>query len=312
MQKLSARPEETALPHRISDLTPKSWDGSHEKGQFRNSMAELHLWMQALSDQGERNLVRVESVDKVERSTLAVHCTEADFRTVETALYQVSDWTTTNEPLRMVQQVLGHRGFEASHLIVRRCDQRNTSERSSAYAALISSISERDRAKDVEHFGDMLRNFINETNKYERRFWNIRDEEKISAVKKVAAREFAELSIPSHHIAIRIIAPRAGEHNHAQAGSTKDPDVCVVTISAIVSENAKSYDLVLVSHLTRPHECVGRQPPFALLCATVLAAAAPRVADRNLADTSLLGAAYLTISLSLFARRVWFRQKEVR
>ena len=43
MQRLSAGPAETAKPHRISDLIPKSWDGSHDKGQFRNFTAELHL-----------------------------------------------------------------------------------------------------------------------------------------------------------------------------------------------------------------------------------------------------------------------------
>ena len=37
IQRLSAGPAETAKPYRISDLIPKSWDGSHEKGQFRNS-----------------------------------------------------------------------------------------------------------------------------------------------------------------------------------------------------------------------------------------------------------------------------------
>ena len=42
MQKLSAHPAETAKPHKISDLIPKSWDGSHYKGQFKNFMAELH------------------------------------------------------------------------------------------------------------------------------------------------------------------------------------------------------------------------------------------------------------------------------
>ena len=60
MQRISAGPAEAAKPYRISDLIPKSWDGSHDKGQFRNFMAELHLWMQAWSDQGERILVRVE------------------------------------------------------------------------------------------------------------------------------------------------------------------------------------------------------------------------------------------------------------
>ena len=57
--------------------------------------------MHALSDQGERILVRVEGADKVERSTLAVECTEADFRTFETAVYQILHRTITNEPLRM-------------------------------------------------------------------------------------------------------------------------------------------------------------------------------------------------------------------
>ena len=94
MQRLSAGPAETAKPYRISDLIPKSWDGSHDKGQLRHFMAELHLWMQARSDQGERILVGVEGVDKVERSTLAVDCTEADFRTFETALYQILQRTT--------------------------------------------------------------------------------------------------------------------------------------------------------------------------------------------------------------------------
>ena len=167
MQRLSAGPAEVAKPYRVSDLIPQSWDGSHDKGQFRNFMAQLHLWMQAWSDQGDRILVSVESVDKVERSTLAVDCTEPDFRTLETALHHILHRTTTNEPLRVVQQV---RGFEVWHMIVRRYDQGNTSDRSSAYAALISNISERDRAKDVEQFDDILRNFINETNKYEGRF----------------------------------------------------------------------------------------------------------------------------------------------
>ena len=57
------------------------------KAISENFMAELRLWI--WSDQGERIPVRVESVDKVVRSTLAVDCTEADFRTLETALYQV-------------------------------------------------------------------------------------------------------------------------------------------------------------------------------------------------------------------------------
>ena len=59
------------------------------------------------------------------------------------------------------------------------------SDKSSAYAALISNITERDRAKDVEHFDDILRTFKNEMTKFENRFGKIRDEEKVLAVKKL-------------------------------------------------------------------------------------------------------------------------------
>ena len=107
MQRLSAGLAEPAMPYRINDLIPKICDDSHDRGLCRNFMAELHLWMQAWSDQGERIFVRVESVDKVERSILAVDCTEAYFRTLE----------TTNEPLRVFNRCRSKRGFEAWRLI---------------------------------------------------------------------------------------------------------------------------------------------------------------------------------------------------
>ena len=128
---------------------------------------------------------RVESVDKVDRDALAVDCTQEEFRALETTLYQVLHRTTANEPLKMVQQVEGQRGFEAWHMIVRRYDKRNTSEKSSANASLVSNISEKDRARDVEKFDDILRAFKNEMTKFENRFGRIQDEEKVLAVKKL-------------------------------------------------------------------------------------------------------------------------------
>ena len=81
--------------------------------------------------------------------------------------------------MRTVQQTKGQKGFEAWRAIVRRFDQRNMSDKSSAYAALSSNISEKDRAQDVEQFDDILRTFTNEMNKFESRFRKIRDEEKM-------------------------------------------------------------------------------------------------------------------------------------
>ena len=45
-------------------------------------------------------------------------------------------------------------------------------------------IPERDRAKDVEQFDDILRTFINDTNKFENRFCTVRDDDKMLAVKE--------------------------------------------------------------------------------------------------------------------------------
>ena len=100
-------------------------------------------------------LARVESIDKFHNNVIAFDCPDEEFRS------------------------------EAWHAIVRRYDQRNMSGKKSAHAALISNISEKDRAKDVEQFDDILRTFTNEMDKFENRFGKIRDEEKMLAVKKL-------------------------------------------------------------------------------------------------------------------------------
>ena len=51
-------------------------------------------------------LARVESV-------IAFDCSDEEFRSIEASLYQVLHRTTSNEPLRIVQQTKGQKGFEA-------------------------------------------------------------------------------------------------------------------------------------------------------------------------------------------------------
>ena len=123
--------------------------------------------------------------------------------------------------------------MEARHAISRRCDQRNMSDTHSALAALISNISERDRAKDVEQFDDILRTLINEANKFENRFGTIRDEEKILAVKKLmreslmylrflgATMSYEELLIVLEKIIIDKNVPTARKRNIDTSASMK-------------------------------------------------------------------------------------------
>ena len=108
-------------------------------------------------------LVSAERTDMFDNNTSAVDCSDEEFRTFETSLYPVLHRTTANVPLRTVQQTRGQKVFEARHAAARRYDQRNMSDNKSAYPALISNISERDRSKDVDQIDDVLRTFINQT-----------------------------------------------------------------------------------------------------------------------------------------------------
>ena len=137
-----------------------------KKGEFRSFTSDLHLWTQAWSNQGEKMLAIVEGTDKLDNNAIAFDCSDDEFRSTEASLYQLLHTTKANEPLRTAQQTRGQ-----WHAIVMRYDQRMLSDKNSAYAALISNTSEKDRAKDVEQFDDILRTFINEMNKFEKQVW---------------------------------------------------------------------------------------------------------------------------------------------
>ena len=134
-QNVAAKPVDSK-PYGISDLIPRSWRGNNEKGEFRSFMSDLHLWMQAWSNQGEMILTSVEKVDKFDSSAIAVDCPEAEFRMIEASLYQVLHRTTAKEPSRIVQRRKGQKGFEAWHAIVRNYDQRTRKEQSKGRRAV--------------------------------------------------------------------------------------------------------------------------------------------------------------------------------
>ena len=57
-------------------------------------------------------LARVESVDRIDNNVIAFDCSGEEFRSIEASLYQVLHRTTSNEPLRKVQQTKGRKEFE--------------------------------------------------------------------------------------------------------------------------------------------------------------------------------------------------------
>ena len=84
-----------------------------KKESFRSFVSDLHLWMQAWSDQGVKMLAIVEGTDKLDNNAIAFDCSDGEFRSIEASLCQVLVRTAPNEPLRIVQQTRGQRGFEA-------------------------------------------------------------------------------------------------------------------------------------------------------------------------------------------------------
>ena len=130
-------------------------------------------------------LAIVEGADKLGDIAIAFDCSDDEFRSIEASLCQVLHRTTANEPLRIVQQTRRQRIRSMPFNSEEIRSQRNMSDNISANAALISNISEKDRAKDVEQFDDILRTFITDMNKFESRFGVTRNEEKMLAVKKL-------------------------------------------------------------------------------------------------------------------------------
>ena len=106
LQNVSARSAESK-PYRTSDFIPRNWKDSNDIGEFRSFMSDLHWWMQAWSDQGEQVLARVESIDNFDNNVIALDCRAEEFRWIEASLYQLLHRTTSNEPLRRVQQTRG-------------------------------------------------------------------------------------------------------------------------------------------------------------------------------------------------------------
>ena len=67
-------------PSHTGDLNSRTLEGSNEKGKFRSFMSGLHLWMQAWSNQGEKRLASVESIDKFDTNAIAFDCSDEEFR----------------------------------------------------------------------------------------------------------------------------------------------------------------------------------------------------------------------------------------
>ena len=97
--------------------------------------------------------------------------------------------------IRPMSQVSAHRAKPSPDNMISRVDTDRTIQEITIRgtcpskiqhnAALISNMSEKDRAKDGEQFDDVLRTIINDTNKFENRFSTIRAEETMLAVQKL-------------------------------------------------------------------------------------------------------------------------------
>ena len=100
--------------------------------------------------------------DRFDNSTLAVDSSVNEFRSIEASLQHVLHRTTATELLRIRTKAIRSVAHDREEIMFRATYLTNFST--------CSNISQRDSAKDVEQFDDIVRTFINETNKFEKKF----------------------------------------------------------------------------------------------------------------------------------------------
>ena len=109
LQNVSARTRKAAMKKESSEASYRTCTCGCKRGQIKES----------------RCLPGSRALTKFDNNVIAVDCPAEEFRSIEASLYQVLHRTTSNEPLRIVPQTRGQKGFEAWYAIVRRYDQRN-------------------------------------------------------------------------------------------------------------------------------------------------------------------------------------------
>ena len=121
MQHLSTNVPSAAKPKRIDDLIPK-----HREGSIKEETYTM------------KKRCKSESRALTSSTTTACRWTTQQKKSFENSkpfcLFQILDMTTIND------SVQGQKGFEVWHQIVRIHDQRNTSDKHSPCAALVSNI----------------------------------------------------------------------------------------------------------------------------------------------------------------------------
>ena len=120
-------------------------------------------------------LAILEGTDKLDNNAIAFDCSDGEFRSIEASLYQVLVRTTANEPLRIVQQTRGQRGFQAWHAISEVIRSEEHVRQKNMQRSSVAS-PRRTEQRTLEQFDDILRTFIKEMNKFGSRFGAVRDE----------------------------------------------------------------------------------------------------------------------------------------
>ena len=110
---------EESKPHRFSYLIPREI----EKAAMYGESSGAPFWIRTLG---------VSMVRSRRASTSLADCPDEGFRSIETSMYWVSHRTTSNEPLRRVQQASRRKQFEARHATLRMYEQRRMSNKNSA------------------------------------------------------------------------------------------------------------------------------------------------------------------------------------
>ena len=131
LQNVSAKPTDSK-PYRISDFLTRNWEGSNEKGEFRSFTLDLHLWMQAWSNQGQQNQLipsHIESVTSFQETGKAATKKEISEASALDLHLWMQAWSNQGEKMLLSVESTDKNSDQSRHRCTKYCTERQQTNR---------------------------------------------------------------------------------------------------------------------------------------------------------------------------------------
>ena len=172
------------------DLIPEVWSGPNDKVPFSEYTSDVHNYILAVNEEGEKMLTVVEAMEEWSQDQLDIFdMDEESKKQLNKDLYTILRKTTTGGPKTIVRNTTVGEGFKAWYRLMTRFDPKNTLDRNTAHAQVAAP---KKRATNVDTSHEMFQAWNTQLIHYESRFGEMPNETKISAIKQLMPKQLLE------------------------------------------------------------------------------------------------------------------------